>query len=909
MLTSPYNFVPLNSKVYLPDWSDKVSQDIPFEDGEDGYIEVTWHNYSPLFIRNEDKNNPDPIHIDINGNRRYFIPGSSIKGMLRNTLSILAFGKMAEGEQYNDRFFGHREIGTDSQYVTKMNDVKFGWIEQYQDNGKDKYRLYPCDGRYIKLPIRLNEDDANENYIERFFPNYNNKRTPWERNEVIKNKSGKWFPEIIPGYRLYVSGKMDGKLHEILIPTKTKNPIELSDEIICKFFTVYESTPGFAVYFDRGIKKGFRALLDQGEQLPVSYIEESNEIVAIGMGRMFRYPYNNGVKDLIIKRQQLSEYKELPDLCETIFGRIGNKESIKGRIQIGNAWSTNCINLCKEDKGVLGQPKSSYYPFYVEQNNSTNRYNSYTDNNICISGRKRYRIHSGETTEVLPRGNGNENVMTKFKAIPTGQDFRMRINVHNARPIEIGAILSAITLHNNDGVYHNIGAAKSFGYGKIKANSITLHNLKYSIEHYLSEFEYTMDLFLNGGTSGVQKWNNTTIVRTLLGIASEHNSDDVQMMELQQYKSSKNIQTEGKTILRDDFDNATSLVSDTFRKEYLKKEALSIDSTFKSIINQCENNDKILIIQLTILFEKANALIMEKNRLGIEPSTDIDARTSISDTLRAAITRTKKSDWERRHTEIKIHLRTLDTESADRDRLVSIKSSLDSVLDKATRIANEMIAMEVDASHIQQTIDEINETANKIKIRIESIDTMANTIAFRSSNRNLYEEADVYIIPIDIDKDNLNQLKIAKDSYTTAVNLYETIVSKMTAEGLDHTEEDKKIEALNSKIDEIDKRIDELKSTVTLRDILEEKMPNGQYKVKEWKVCKQRVDQYLRDHTMTEDDREALCVTVRRLSENPSRDERRSNAWAKRDSNVWKGIETYLGKEATDRLFDEINTK
>lgn len=909
MLTSPYNFVPLNSKVYLPDWSDKVSQDIPFEDGEDGYIEVTWHNYSPLFIRNEDKNNPDPIHIDVNGDRRYFIPGSSVKGMLRSTLSILAFGKMTEKEQYNNRFFGHREIGTDSQYVTKMNDVKFGWIEQYQDNGKDKYRLYPCDGRYIKLPIRLEEDEANENYIERLFPNYNNKRTPWERNEVIKNKSGKWFPEIIPGFRLYVSGKMDGKLHEILIPTKTKNPVELSDEIICKFFTVYESTPGFAVFFDKGAKKGFRVLLDQGEQLPVSYIEESNEIVAIGMGRMFRYPYDNGVKDLIIRRQQLSEHKELPDLCETIFGSINSKESIKGRIQIGNAWSNNYVGLCEEDKGILGQPKSSYYPFYVEQSNSTNRYNSYTDNNICISGRKRYRIHSGETTEELPRGNGNENVMTKFKAIPTGLDFTMRINVHNARPIEIGAILSAITLHKNDGVYHNIGAAKSFGYGKIKADSIVLHNLKYSVEHYLSEFEYTMDLFLNAGTSGAQKWNNTTIIRTLLGIATEHNSDDVQMMDLEQYKSSKNIKIMGKTILKDDFTNANSLVSDAFRKEYLQKESLSIESTFESIKKRHENNDPILIILLTNLLGKTNAIIMEKNRLGIETSKDVDVKKSISYTLKAAKARAKKSDWERRHAEIKLRLHDLDIESADRERLVRIKSSLDSALDKATQIANEMKALEVDASLIQQTIDEIIESKNKINIRIESIDTMAATIAFRSGNRNLYEEADAYIIPIDIDTDNLNQLKIAKDSYTTAVNLYETIVSMMTAEGLDHTEEDEKIKTLKSKITEIDNHIAELTSNVTLRDILEETMPNGQYKVKGWKICNQRVDKYLRDHTLSEDDRAALCSTVSRLSKSPSRDEIRRNTWATRDSNVWKGVEKYLGKEATDRLFDEINTK
>lgn len=150
-LTSPYNFVPLNSKVYIPDWYNLVSQDIPFEDGEDGYIELTWHNDSPLFIRDKDKDDDEHAPMNING--RYFIPGSSIKGMLRNVLSILAFGKMQEGEQYKDRFFGHREFNTKlsegKKYQELMGKVKFGWL---QKDGEDFY-LYPCVGDADKMPI------------------------------------------------------------------------------------------------------------------------------------------------------------------------------------------------------------------------------------------------------------------------------------------------------------------------------------------------------------------------------------------------------------------------------------------------------------------------------------------------------------------------------------------------------------------------------------------------------------------------------------------------------------------------------------------------------------------------------------------------------------------------------------
>lgn len=532
MLTSPYNFVPLNSKVYLPDWSDKVSQDIPFEDGEDGYIEVTWHNYSPLFIRNEDKNNPDPIHIDFNGNRRYFIPGSSIKGMLRNTLSILAFGKMAEGEQYNDRFFGHREFDTrlpeGRHYKKRMDQVKYGWLEK--DN--EDYWLYPCKGDAEKISVlevvsyfRLNADRP-----------YYMKKSAWKRNELLSKEKG-WFPEVKRGdktYRLFATGKFgtdNWRKNELLIPDDTEPGIMLHKENIDEFLSVYKPTPGFNETIDKnGNKKGFMSLLNKGKQIPVSYVEKGGKIVAIGMGRMIRYPYKYGVKDLVEKEQNTEAYKDKRDLCDTIFGHINDKGSLKGRIQIGNAWSYSAIPSLKEQQTiVLGQPQASYYPLYVKQDISNGKYHSYEDDASQISGRKRYRIHKENNISLT--SVEKSNVTTSFKAIPAGQDFTMRINLHNLRAIEIGALLSAITLHKTDGVYHNIGAAKSFGYGKIKADKICLHGLSKNIDEYIAEFEIAIGTFTKRECR--VEWCQSPQVTRLLGIMSEHaNKDELKMMTL-----------------------------------------------------------------------------------------------------------------------------------------------------------------------------------------------------------------------------------------------------------------------------------------------------------------------------------------------------------------------------------------
>lgn len=667
MLTSPYNFVPLNSKVYLPDWSDNVSQDIPFEDGEDGYIEVTWHNYSPLFIRNEDKNNPDPIHIDVNGNRRYFIPGSSIKGMLRNTLSILAFGKMAEGEQYKDRRFS----------------------------------------------FRLDKDSA----------------------------------------------KID---------------------------------------------------------------------------------YKYSVRNLIEAEQNPRTYQKKYDLCETIFGRIGN-DSLKGRVQFSHAWTESEITPNNPVNGVLGQPKAKYYPFYLQQDKDSLTYATYSTEGARISGRKRYRIHRSKNVKMLPQGNNNNNTTTSIKAIPEGYDFAMRINLHNMRPAEIGAILSAITFHLNKDVYHNIGCAKSFGYGKIKATNIKLsEQLKYKdIRPYLALFEKTMNDFCG------KDWTAIPQIKKILGIMSEHDDDQVHMMSLNEY-------TEGK--------KNTNKPKDIILKEERDEDSIS--------------------------FTQINGI---KNRIA-------SIKQILSDDIESNTTPDKLNSIQRQYEKSLELCKNLDNEV----------EGLLCVIDFTSIDNNELI-------NIREQISKLKKALNE---QIKKVDALNQAILhddFVRRNIELYQQAERYA---DCDNNiaygDLTSLNNKKRDLETSVTTYETIVSKMTAEGLDHTEEDNKINALKSTIVKIEKSIAELNNNVPLRDILEETMPNRQYKVKEWRVCKQRIDKYLRDHTLTEltdDDRIALCDTVRRLSQNPSRDERRSNAWTRRDSNVWKGVESYLGKEATDSLFDEINTK
>ena len=120
---APYHFVPLSKWVYMPDWAHMVSHDVPFKDGYSGVIEYRLTNATPLLVGGEqDNKNGQPTLVkwtrDPHGNP--VIPGSSLKGMIRNVLEIAAFGKFAA---VDENHFSFRDISnSDSRYAQKVLD-------------------------------------------------------------------------------------------------------------------------------------------------------------------------------------------------------------------------------------------------------------------------------------------------------------------------------------------------------------------------------------------------------------------------------------------------------------------------------------------------------------------------------------------------------------------------------------------------------------------------------------------------------------------------------------------------------------------------------------------------------------------------------------------------------------------
>ena len=87
----PYNFIPISRWIFEPSWAYNVSHDLPFEDGLSGKINITLKNITHLCIGSSSDGCLKWERHPSSG--QFVIPGSSLKGLVRNVLSIASFGK------------------------------------------------------------------------------------------------------------------------------------------------------------------------------------------------------------------------------------------------------------------------------------------------------------------------------------------------------------------------------------------------------------------------------------------------------------------------------------------------------------------------------------------------------------------------------------------------------------------------------------------------------------------------------------------------------------------------------------------------------------------------------------------------------------------------------------------------
>ena len=534
---APYNFVELPDKIVpaeLEPNSKLCNNNRYYSDRHTGRIECTLTTYSPLYIRcgltkeefkdgKEAKDLPDFYYID-KITKKPVLPGSSLRGMLRNLIEIISFSKITQVSDFQRLFF--RAVAT-----LPKDDSLAQAYRQYIDSSKVKAGYLKRDGDIWKITpakeIKVNNSLTSftwvkEEYLSSAdFPklkkfddlDYLTQYIPISYQRITKPK-GRYIAENVTLPKRYPLNQAtlvtSGNMKETSDPD--------SESIRTHHCVVFAPNPNKTYIIDpEGIKHYLNALTNFQQKLtfdeklgmlqegrPVFYCQptQGNIVTLFGHSPNFRIPYSpNGdgkaatVVDFIPENLRDDS---IIDIAEAIFGFVrrekqpeGKEQSRAGRISVSDATCETPPDQIFITQGVitpkiLASPKPTTYQHYLVQPEGTNadksklkHYASQPTEETVIRGHKLY-WHKGNNPDIQHlKPDENEDTQTQIKPIKPGVTFKFNIQFENLTNVELGALMWILDIAQHNNYRLSLGMGKPLGMGAVKIeSSLYLSNRK-----------------------------------------------------------------------------------------------------------------------------------------------------------------------------------------------------------------------------------------------------------------------------------------------------------------------------------------------------------------------------------------------------------------------------------------------
>lgn len=476
---APYNFIPLSDKILLP--YDSV-ESLPAHDRIDpslktGEICVTMVADTPVFVSDGDKNDP---HFFRGSNGKYMIPGSTIRGMVRENMQILGFGLMRPGEDLEDiqiyfRDFasasGSRDDPLKKYYCAALGIkqmpmpsgrpkaipqlVKSGYLKKE----KGKYKIYPSKGSYMLVRrdhpgVRCfgTEDARTENVYYRAEGDRVKEICPavGEKNG-LRRGTLLYTGKPVRSWNRQTGGLEDHPNHLYLIPEAdwSAQPLTLDEDDVLSYMEDFEKRRNVL-----GRNRNFWNLPLEGREKPVFYVQYEGHVY-FGMSRFlrigYRYPLSCGLPE-----SHKAGMDKL-DFPRAILGYVSkNSGSYRSRVSFGDFAADGEAYEMPPISMILGEPKPSYYPGYVVGGKH------YNHEDFRLRGYKQYWLKEVEATD----DNGKPRAATTIRPLPRGTKFSGTIRYKNLTEAELGLLLWCLRLEK--GCYQSVGMAKPYGYGRMR---------------------------------------------------------------------------------------------------------------------------------------------------------------------------------------------------------------------------------------------------------------------------------------------------------------------------------------------------------------------------------------------------------------------------------------------------------
>lgn len=427
LVHAPYNFVPVSAHVHEVDWD--VSCDVPFQDGVSGHLEVELEVVTPLCVGGRHDQEGRQVKPFETLDHELAIPGTSIKGMLRNVVEIATFSKLQLVDR--DRRYAVRDLSKPELYRNHMTRVEIddrrrkifkarsrtGWLVADGDH----WRIVPCKMSRVEhddLLVCLSEHAARD-LREAFQPRKSmvEKYRAWlkateieltftpesERPHKLRGREGylsySRATQVGKGSttgRLVMTGQPSPRKHrEFIFYGRDGADLDVPESVRRNFVLNHSKQQGqqrqgldepneeWGYWYERLLK---------GERVPVFFLEEGGVVRSLGLAQMYRLAYKQSVGEAIdnvsidhhpdpgnylaeqargtAAAARLRKIRPKIDFTETLFGYVrGHRggEAARGRVDVGLFVLDSGGRLTARKTAVLNAPKPTYFPSYIDQ--------------------------------------------------------------------------------------------------------------------------------------------------------------------------------------------------------------------------------------------------------------------------------------------------------------------------------------------------------------------------------------------------------------------------------------------------------------------------------------------------------------------------------------------------------------
>ena len=488
---TPYNFVPFSNKILssAPDTEtllEEAGHDKIRPERLTGEIRVTLEAETPIFVSNGTREADKTLRFFRDAQGRFCIPGSTVRGLLRQNMKILSYGVIRQGEDVENQRLYFREMASSGHSVR-------GELKEYYRNTLDiqSYKT-PESGKAYSVPEKV-ECGYLENRGGKYWitPTVTKAYRVSRKHEGVQ-RWGERFAQTVPvAYRA-----LDDKRVSEIVPLAEKRPDMREGDLLYTGHWVGRE-PNHLYLFPRELREEDAFPIADGVYSGsahcltgyINYMVSADVTVKDGVvteiqDRTLKAPMSSNDKVLysvawrsvskgIAKAKMKADDSGVLDYTDTLLGFARKENAYASRVSVGDFHALGTPSECPKASMILGNPKPSYYPGYLKDGKNyndckDNKQGSELEPGFQLRGHKQYWLKPVETTAA----GKNENMNNPFRPLAAGTKFQGVIRYENLTREELGLLIWSIRLKRDSSApeeyRQSIGMGKPYGYGRVK---------------------------------------------------------------------------------------------------------------------------------------------------------------------------------------------------------------------------------------------------------------------------------------------------------------------------------------------------------------------------------------------------------------------------------------------------------